>query len=56
MPKYRLMASVNWIANSNTENGEYEFDTEEDAHKEAWEAAIEQVDTWVELVEDDDNK
>ena len=56
MPKCRLKASVSWVAGSTTEMGEYEFDSEQEAQDAAFEAAAEQLDTWVELVEDEDDE
>ena len=52
MARYRLMASYGF-AGDETEVGKGEYDSEEDAAKEAYEAACERVDAWAELVEDE---
>lgn len=54
MPKYRLKAACGWIANSEYDGGEKEFDTEEEAQDAAWEMACERIESWVELIEDEE--
>lgn len=52
MPTYRIKACVGWIANSLTDFGTIECDTEEDAAEGAWEIASEQLNVWLEEVTD----
>lgn len=52
MPKFRLMASVSWVAGSDADLGEGEFDSEEEAAQAAFEAAAERIDCWAEPVDD----
>ena len=50
MPRFRLMGACGWIANSQIELGEEDFETEEEAHDAAWEAVTERIDSWVQVV------
>ena len=50
MPRYRLKASVGWIANSEIDFGEEDFDTEEEAQEAALEMAMERLDAYAEPV------
>ena len=50
MPRYRLKASVGWVANSETTFYEDDFDTEEEARQAAFEAACEALDAYAEPV------
>lgn len=53
MPRYRLKANVNWVANSEADFGVEEFDTEEEAQEAAFESACERLSAYAELVSDD---
>lgn len=53
MPKYRLKASCDWIAGSDIEFGDEDFDNEEEAQNAAFESACERISAWADLVEDD---
>jgi hypothetical protein len=53
MAKFRLMGECGWIANSETDLGEYDFANEEEARDAAWEAVCERIESWVEVVPDD---
>ena len=50
MPRYRLKANVNWVANSETDFGEDDFDTQEEAQQAAFEMACERLSAYAELV------
>ena len=52
MPRYRLKASVNWIAGSETDLGDGDYESEDAAAQAAWEAAAELIDAYAELIED----
>lgn len=54
MPKYRLKASVHWVANSEIDFGVEEFGSLEEAQQAAFESATERVDAWAEEATDDD--
>lgn len=53
MAKYRMMGSFG-RAGDDTDFGIEEFDSEEDAAQAAWDFAVERVDAWAEIVEDDE--
>ena len=55
MPRYRLKASVGWVANSETDFGVEEFDNEDEAVEAAFESACSRLDAYAELVTDDDD-
>lgn len=53
MPKYKLMASYGF-AGDETEVGEGEYENEDDAAQDAYDAACERVDAWAVLVADEE--
>jgi hypothetical protein len=53
MPKYTLRASVSWASNSTINFGEEEYDTIEEAQEAALESAVERLDVWAELVDEE---
>jgi hypothetical protein len=53
MPKYRFMSSYGVVGTTRS-NGIGDCDNEEEALEEAFEAALHRLDTWVELVDEDE--
>lgn len=53
MPKYRLCASIGWIANSKISFGIEDCYDEHDAQEYAYELASEQLDVWVEEINEE---